>query len=164
MRFVYATDVHKLPVLEQQALEQQLQSEDEEVRLQALRALLPQQNARAQQYLLQLLHHRHLIPKAWLHAHLLELAHPHSAQTLPVHQQYHLREVLYALQLWDSDAYVPVLLRYFDDLLAQTSPQPTAIRECCELLLVFAPAQVQQTLQQHGQDMQNIWGKAASGL
>ena len=43
MRFVCATDVH-----EQQALEQQLQSEDEDVRLQALRVLLPQQHARAQ--------------------------------------------------------------------------------------------------------------------
>ena len=156
MRFVCATDVH-----EQQALEQQLQSEDEDVRLQALRVLLPQQHARAQQYLLQLLHHRHLIPKAWLHAHLLELAHPHSAQTLPIHEQYHLREILYALQLWDSDAYVPVLLRYFDDLLAQKSPQPTALRECCELLLVFAPAQAQQVLRHHGQDLASLWEQSS---
>ncbi len=26
------------------------------------------------------------------------------------------------------------------------------------------PAQVQQALQQHGQDMQNLWGKDTSGL
>ena len=146
--------MHKWPVntdpsLTLHLLEQQLRSADDDERFAAMRDLLPLFHAQAQQTLLQVLRYRDLMPTAWIHARLLALSLPQGDVALRADERYHLREVLAALDLWDSEAYLPVLLAHLNELLSHSQTASPLLRECCEVLLSVAPADLHTALQQH---------------
>ena len=147
--------MHKRPVntdpsLTLHLLEQQLRSADDDERFAAMRDLLPLFHAQAQQTLLQVLRYRDLMPTAWIHARLLALSLPQGDVALRADERYHLREVLAALDLWDNEAYLPVLLAHLNELLSHSQTASPLLQECCEVLLSVAPADLHTALQQHG--------------
>ena len=131
-------------------LEQQLRSADDDERFAAMRDLLPLQHAQAQQTLLHVLQYRDLIPESWMRARLLALSLPQGEMALRANERYHLRDVLAALDLSDSEAYLPVLWAHLNALLSQSQPPNPALRECCEVLLKVAPADLHAVLRQQG--------------
>ena len=147
--------MHKRPVntdpsLTLHLLEQQLRSADDDERFTAMRDLLPLFHAQAQQTLLRVLRYRDLMPTAWIRTRLLALSLPQGDVALRADERYHLREVLAALDLWDSEAYLPVLLAHLNELLSHSQTASPLLRECCEVLLSVAPADLHTALQQHG--------------
>ena len=147
--------MHKRPVntdpsLTLHLLEQQLRSADDDERFTAMRDLLPLFHAQAQQTLLRVLRYCDLMPTAWIRARLLTLALPQGDVALRADERYHLRDVLAALDLWDSEAYLPVLLAHLKELLSHSQTVSPALRECCEVLLSVAPVDLHAALQQHG--------------
>ena len=131
-------------------LEQQLRSADDDERFAAMRDLLPLFHAQAQQTLLHVLRYRDLMPTAWIRARLLALSLPQGDVALRADERYHLREVLAALDLWDNEAYLPVLLAHLNELLSHSQTASPLLQECCEVLLSVAPADLHTALQQHG--------------